>query len=41
MLPRLHCDAPILCTPITADLLPKVPKFNAPAKRDAAASYAD
>jgi hypothetical protein len=23
------------------DLLPKVPKFNAPAKRDAAASYAD
>lgn len=24
MLPRLHCEAPILCTPITADLLPKV-----------------
>ena len=29
MLPRLHCDAPILCTPITADLLPKVLKSSA------------
>jgi metallo-beta-lactamase family protein len=29
MLPRLGCDAPILCTPITADLLPKVLKSSA------------
>jgi metallo-beta-lactamase family protein len=29
MLPRLHCEAPILCTPITADLLPKVLKSSA------------
>ena len=29
MLPRLRCDAPVLCTPITADLLPKVLKSSA------------
>ena len=29
MLPRLGCDAPVLCSPITADLLPSVLKSSA------------
>ena len=29
LLPRLRCEAPVLCTPITADLLPKVLKSSA------------